>query len=192
MKLKGCCIVLVSCVYQRMEHEAPWRHACIKALGKQQLPDFHTPSTSIKQSSIKTPIRPFNKCVRIHSHRPNVIRHPSSNQSYIRNQTCRAPQVRTGRNSRSLRTRRRRRKRLFHYQKSKSLLYLPPLTKTAKKMQSNRQSKIHLPGLEANCFLNSDIQVLKTYGAAPYASDIKRVEKELKELQKKVNEKIGI
>ncbi|KAF8540658.1 P-loop containing nucleoside triphosphate hydrolase protein [Trichophaea hybrida] len=37
-----------------------------------------------------------------------------------------------------------------------------------------------------------DIQVLKTYGAAPYAAEIKAVEKELKELQQKVNEKIGV
>lgn len=37
-----------------------------------------------------------------------------------------------------------------------------------------------------------DIQVLKTYGAAPYAANIKATEKELKELQQKVNEKIGM
>jgi 26S proteasome regulatory subunit T1 len=40
-------------------------------------------------------------------------------------------------------------------------------------------------------FHHSDIQVLKTYGAAPYAASLKAVEKELKELQQKVNEKIG-
>jgi 26S proteasome regulatory subunit T1 len=40
-------------------------------------------------------------------------------------------------------------------------------------------------------FYNSDIQVLKTYGAAPYTSKLKGVEKELKELQQKINEKIG-
>jgi 26S proteasome regulatory subunit T1 len=40
-------------------------------------------------------------------------------------------------------------------------------------------------------FYNSDIQVLKTYGAAPYTSKLKEVENELKELQQKINEKIG-
>jgi 26S proteasome regulatory subunit T1 len=43
-----------------------------------------------------------------------------------------------------------------------------------------------------HCVLNSDIQVLKTYGAAPYTSRLKGVEKELKELQQKINEKIGM
>jgi hypothetical protein len=41
-------------------------------------------------------------------------------------------------------------------------------------------------------FYNSDIQVLKTYGAAPYTARLKGVEKELKELQQKINEKIGM
>lgn len=36
-----------------------------------------------------------------------------------------------------------------------------------------------------------DIQVLKTYGTAPYAQAIKKVEEDVKDLQKKVNEKIG-
>ena len=36
-----------------------------------------------------------------------------------------------------------------------------------------------------------DIQVLKTYGAAPYAASLKKLEKDVKELQTKVNEKIG-
>lgn len=36
-----------------------------------------------------------------------------------------------------------------------------------------------------------DIQVLKTYGAAPYAAALKRLEKEIKEKQTSVNEKIG-
>ena len=40
--------------------------------------------------------------------------------------------------------------------------------------------------------LNSDIQVLKTYGAAPYAAALKRLEKEIKEKQASVNEKIGV
>jgi 26S proteasome regulatory subunit T1 len=38
----------------------------------------------------------------------------------------------------------------------------------------------------------SDIQVLKTYGAAPYASQLKKMEKDIKEVQQKVNEKIGM
>lgn len=38
---------------------------------------------------------------------------------------------------------------------------------------------------------DSDIQVLKTYGAAPYAARLKSLEKDIKELQAKVNEKIG-
>ena len=37
----------------------------------------------------------------------------------------------------------------------------------------------------------SDIQVLKTYGAAPYAAGLKRLEKQIKEKQTSVNEKIG-
>lgn len=37
-----------------------------------------------------------------------------------------------------------------------------------------------------------DIQVLKTYGAAPYAAALKRLEKEIKEKQTSVNEKIGL
>lgn len=41
-------------------------------------------------------------------------------------------------------------------------------------------------------FRDSDIQVLKTYGAAPYAAKIKGLEKELKDVQQRVNEKIGM
>lgn len=37
-----------------------------------------------------------------------------------------------------------------------------------------------------------DIQVLKTYGAAPYAAELKKLEKEIKEKQQSVNEKIGV
>ncbi len=36
-----------------------------------------------------------------------------------------------------------------------------------------------------------DIQVLKTYGAAPYAAALKKLEKQIKEKQTSVNEKIG-
>ena len=37
-----------------------------------------------------------------------------------------------------------------------------------------------------------DIQVLKTYGAAPYAAALKKLEKQIKEKQTNVNEKIGV
>jgi hypothetical protein len=37
-----------------------------------------------------------------------------------------------------------------------------------------------------------DIQVLKTYGAAPYAAALKKLEKDIKEKQSSVNEKIGV
>jgi 26S proteasome regulatory subunit T1 len=40
--------------------------------------------------------------------------------------------------------------------------------------------------------LSRDIQVLKTYGAAPYAAELKKLEKEIKEKQTSVNEKIGV
>jgi len=36
-----------------------------------------------------------------------------------------------------------------------------------------------------------DIQVLKTYGAAPYLASLKKLEKDVKDLQTRVNEKIG-
>ena len=39
---------------------------------------------------------------------------------------------------------------------------------------------------------DEDIQVLKTYGAAPYAAALKRLEKQIKEKQTSVNEKIGL
>jgi 26S proteasome regulatory subunit T1 len=38
---------------------------------------------------------------------------------------------------------------------------------------------------------NRDIQVLKTYGAAPYAAALKKLEAEIKAKQTSVNEKIG-
>ncbi|KAK9476029.1 P-loop containing nucleoside triphosphate hydrolase protein [Lipomyces japonicus] len=37
-----------------------------------------------------------------------------------------------------------------------------------------------------------DIAVLKTYGAAPYAAQLKKIEKDIKEVQTRVNEKIGV
>jgi len=39
---------------------------------------------------------------------------------------------------------------------------------------------------------DEDIQVLKTYGAAPYAAGLKRLEQQIKERQNSVNEKIGV
>lgn len=39
--------------------------------------------------------------------------------------------------------------------------------------------------------ITRDIQVLKTYGAAPYAAGLRKLEKEIKEKQTSVNEKIG-
>jgi 26S proteasome regulatory subunit T1 len=36
-----------------------------------------------------------------------------------------------------------------------------------------------------------DIHVLKTYGAAPYAAELKKLDKQIKEKQASVNEKIG-
>ena len=39
--------------------------------------------------------------------------------------------------------------------------------------------------------ITRDIQVLKTYGAAPYAAGLRRLEKQIKEKQTSVNEKIG-
>ena len=38
---------------------------------------------------------------------------------------------------------------------------------------------------------DEDIQVLKTYGAAPYAAELKQLEKKIKDTQASVNEKTG-
>lgn len=40
--------------------------------------------------------------------------------------------------------------------------------------------------------LSRDIQVLKTYGAAPYGAALKKLEKQIKEAQQSVDEKIGV
>jgi hypothetical protein len=37
-----------------------------------------------------------------------------------------------------------------------------------------------------------DIAVLKTYGAAPYATALKKLEKDIRDKQNSVNEKIGV
>ena len=39
---------------------------------------------------------------------------------------------------------------------------------------------------------DEDIHVLKTYGAAPYSEALRKLEKEIKEKQSSVNEKIGV
>jgi len=39
---------------------------------------------------------------------------------------------------------------------------------------------------------DEDIQVLKTYGAAPYAAALKKLEKQIKDRQTSVNDKIGV
>ncbi|KPI36220.1 uncharacterized protein AB675_8879 [Cyphellophora attinorum] len=39
---------------------------------------------------------------------------------------------------------------------------------------------------------DEDIQVLKTYGAAPYANALKNIEKQIKDKQTSINEKIGV
>lgn len=38
---------------------------------------------------------------------------------------------------------------------------------------------------------DSDIQILKTYGQGPYAAKLKAVEGDLKDIQKRINEKLG-
>ncbi|KAJ2916026.1 hypothetical protein MD484_g4400, partial [Candolleomyces efflorescens] len=39
---------------------------------------------------------------------------------------------------------------------------------------------------------DSDIQILKTYGQGPYATKLKDVEKDIKDVQKRINEKLGV
>ncbi|KAF4615078.1 hypothetical protein D9613_002864 [Agrocybe pediades] len=39
---------------------------------------------------------------------------------------------------------------------------------------------------------DSDIQILKTYGQGPYAKQLRDVEKDIKEVQKRINEKLGV
>ncbi|KAK9461500.1 P-loop containing nucleoside triphosphate hydrolase protein [Lipomyces oligophaga] len=43
-----------------------------------------------------------------------------------------------------------------------------------------------------NPLSEDDIAVLKTYGIAPYASSLKKLEKDIKDVQARVNEKIGV
>ena len=37
-----------------------------------------------------------------------------------------------------------------------------------------------------------DIQLLKTYGQGPYARSLKQIDKEIQEVQKRVNERMGV
>ena len=53
------------------------------------------------------------------------------------------------------------------------------------------QSRVVLDRQKLTVFTR-DIQVLKTYGAAPYAAGLRRLEKQIKEKQTSVNEKIGV
>ncbi|KAG8814386.1 26S proteasome regulatory subunit 7, partial [Serendipita sp. 400] len=39
---------------------------------------------------------------------------------------------------------------------------------------------------------DSDIQILKTYGQGPYASQLKKIDQDIKDIQKRVNEKLGV
>ncbi|KAG7452912.1 26S proteasome subunit P45 [Guyanagaster necrorhizus] len=39
---------------------------------------------------------------------------------------------------------------------------------------------------------DSDIQILKTYGQGPYAHTLKKVESDIKDIQKRINEKLGV
>ncbi|KAH9951978.1 26S proteasome subunit P45 [Amylocystis lapponica] len=39
---------------------------------------------------------------------------------------------------------------------------------------------------------DSDIQILKTYGQGPYASRLKKIDQDIKEVQKRINEKLGV
>lgn len=48
------------------------------------------------------------------------------------------------------------------------------------------------PPKQIKSLTEEDIQVLKTYGAAPYAAGLKKLEKQIKEKQASVNEKTGV
>jgi hypothetical protein len=48
------------------------------------------------------------------------------------------------------------------------------------------------PGHERSLSCNRDIQVLKTYGAAPYGAELRKLEKEIKDKQSAINDKIGV
>ena len=53
-------------------------------------------------------------------------------------------------------------------------------------------SKLVAPAKNAVLTIYRDIQVLKTYGAAPYAAALRKIEKQIKEKEASINEKIGV
>lgn len=58
-------------------------------------------------------------------------------------------------------------------------------------MSSYRRHRPLRPNIQVN-IVSRDIQVLKTYGAAPYGAAIKKLEQQIKERQQSVDEKIGV
>ena len=93
--------------------------------------------------------------------------------------SCLAPREKVGRSTRrTTRTRRNQRRRLHLFQMS-MLLFIWLLMMVAIRMEWLNDS-------------SSDIQVLKTYGAAPYATALKKLEKQINETEGSVNEKIGV
>lgn len=48
------------------------------------------------------------------------------------------------------------------------------------------------PPKEINPLSEGDIQVLKTYGATPYGSKLKAIEKDIHKIQSQINEKVGV
>jgi 26S proteasome regulatory subunit T1 len=46
--------------------------------------------------------------------------------------------------------------------------------------------------LDSPALDDSDIQILKTYGQGPYAGKLRDVEKDIKDVQKRINEKLGV
>lgn len=93
--------------------------------------------------------------------------------------SCLAPREKVGRSTRrTTRTRRNQRRRLHLFQMS-MLLFMSLLMMVAMRMEWLNEP-------------SSDIQVLKTYGAAPYATALKKLEKQINETEGSVNEKIGV
>lgn len=53
--------------------------------------------------------------------------------------------------------------------------------------EENEENKAEIVPLS-----EGDIAVLKSYGAAPYGASLKQIEKDIKDIQTRINEKIGI
>lgn len=67
---------------------------------------------------------------------------------------------------------------------------MPPKTdweKYSKPDQDNNKDDDKIVALD-----EGDIQILKTYGQGPYAQSLKRIEGEIKDVQQRINEKMGI